>query len=279
MPIPIILGAVGALAGLAGTAIGEWLGGKKREEAQQILDAARDEFGRISIPRIQQLAAQELGPSAMESIAVDPEYEGAMRGALGRMKQLEDQQGLTLADRASYNEALQASGRQAAAQRAAALNAFEARGGGGANASLASALQGGSDAAMRAQQAGLQAAGDAQQRYWQSVRDRFGMGAQATQQDFGRKADVASARDAVNRWNATERSNTNRFNAGQAQQQFDNRLNVAKAKFGIAQQAAGRLDENADRTSRIGTGVGQAVGQGLDKGYDTYRRWKKGEYE
>jgi len=275
MPIPLVAGAVVAGAGALGSIIGELFRGKSRAEAESILNQARDEFGRINMPALQRIAAEQLGPSALESVQVDPEYDSAVRGALSRMKGLEDAQGLTTADRAAYNQALNASGRQAAAQRAGTMNAFEARGAGGSGAALASALQGQSDAAARAQQAGLQTAGDAQQRYWQSVRDRFQMGSQASNADYSRKANAAEASDAIARWNATNRQDAAKYNNAQTQQDFDNRLGVAKAKYGLAQQQAARLDDEGNHAGQLGTGIGQAVSQGAAAAFDEYGRRKK----
>lgn len=234
-PMLVGMGVAGASA-----LISELIASGRRAEADRILAEARDEFGRLDPGKVQALAAEYVGQ--------DPQYDAAMRGSLARVDDQIASGGMTVADRATLDDALDDVARQERAQRAHIMNSMEARGGGGSSQTLLASLVNQQGAAQRAQDAGLQTAGDAQRRYWQAVRDRFGMGAQGAQQQ-----------SAVDRWNATQRTDAARFNAGQKQQDFENRYRKASGQLGLAQQQAGRADADAERANAIGAGVGSTA--------------------
>lgn len=267
LPLLPIIGA--GVAGLGGI-IGELLGGANRAEAERILNEARDEFGRLDIPRLRELAAEQLGPSAMEGVTEDVDYQAAMRGALGRMRELDESQGMTAVDRASMAEGLDAANRSARANRAMVSRRF----GQGSGAGLATALQGSSDAAERANTVGMDSAAEAQRRYWQNVQNRFQAGRAATTDDYNRKADRAHASDAVNRWNASSRMDTARGNNAVRQANYDNAYRKAAGQADLAQAQAAQKTGQADRIGNIGAGVGNAVNMGLNA-YDAWDRRDK----
>lgn len=252
--LPLIPMAIAAASGL----LGQLLAGKSREEAAALLAEVRDDFGRLDPAKVQKLVAEQVSP--------DAQYDSAMRGSMFELDNEIDAKGLGVQDQAELNDALDRTGRQERAQRAHILADQEARGAGGSSQSLLAQLVNQQGGAERAQAAGLDTAANAQRRYWQSVRDRFSMGAQGADQ-----------RSAVDRWNATQRTNTAQGNNALAQQDYDNRFRQTAAKAGVTQQMANRKDQSADATQQMFGQLGEAAGQGaLLYGLDAEEKKKKG---
>lgn len=228
------------LVGGGSALVGQLLGGGDRAHAEEILNAARDEFGRIDPAKLRALVSQDT--------QIDPQADAAQRDSLNRMGQEVESGGMGLQDRAALNEALGESGRQDRAQRAATVRDF----GRGSSQGLLATLVGQQGAAQNANRAGLDAAGQAQQRYWQAVRDR---GTAA--------GNIADRRSAIDRWNGSQRMQAAQGNNANAQQQFSNELDLTRAKYGVAQNAASRLDQTADKTASQWGGVGAAGAQGI----------------
>lgn len=224
---PISIGITAATA-----LLGRILAGKDEAEAARLMALARDEFGRIS-------------PAKVKALAMDAQSEAAMTDSLSRMDEAVQSRGMTVGDRASINDALDATGRQERGFRAHLMRRY------GPNSSQAvlAGLVNQQGQAERAQSAGLQSARDAQARYWEAVRSRFGMGDR-----------LNDARTAIDRWN----------NANE-QQRFDNDIRIASGKAGINQTMAGQKQGAADRTS----GSFAAAGDYLGQAYSQYQKDKE----
>jgi hypothetical protein len=251
MPLPLIGLGIAAGAGL----LGQLLANKSREEAAAILAQVRDEYGRIDPAKVEKLAA--------ERVEIDGQYDGAMRDSLGRVDEQIAQGGMTIADRAALNEALDTTGRQERAQRAHIMRSFEDRGAGGSGQALLASLVNQQGAAQRAHGAGLETAAEAQRRYWQAVRDRFNMGAQGAEQ-----------RSAIDRWNATNRQDTARYNNSLEQQRFNNDMAKVGGKAGVAGAQVTQANADADRTAGAYANYGAAAGDAFAQ-YDADEQRKK----
>jgi hypothetical protein len=230
MAVPIIAAGVS----VAGALLGQLLAGKDRAEAERIMQQVRNEFGQID-------------PAKVKMLAMDPQADTAMSDSLERMGDVVRSGGMTVQDRASLNDALDATGRQERAQRSAILSRFR---GGDSSQALLAALTNQQGAAERAQGAGLSAAGEAQRRYFQALRDRAGMG-QAVQ----------DSRSAVDRWNNSY-----------GQQAWENKFRTVAGKAGLDQAAAGQRRADADRTAGAWAGVGDYGGRAVMQYDDDKRR-------
>jgi hypothetical protein len=111
--------------------------------------------------------------------------------------------------------------------------------------------------------AGLSAAASARQRALQSLAQGGGMAAQAEGQDFDRAARVAESRDRIAQFNASQAQQANLYNAGLAQQQFNNRMSLTGARYnamlGRAQQHGRDAEATQDFWERSGGGLGAGV--------------------
>lgn len=266
--------AIGAAVGAVGGAVAAWLGNKGAKEAETILAQARDGNGRIDLPLLQQMAVKELGPTQFEKLNADSQFVDAQRTAISRLRQGVDDKGMSAVDRANLNTALDASGRADKAQRAAVVNNFRARGAQGGGAELAAQLAAGSSGAEGAQAAALGTAADASQRYWQQVRDLGTQGQAANALDFNQRGQVASAADERARWNAQTAIDTQQYNNGLAQQNYDNRVGQWQRDYNAAQDIANIKKGKAAQTQSTVAGAAGAIGQGINN-YFTYRQGAK----
>jgi hypothetical protein len=251
----------------AGGLLGQVLGNKSREDAAAILARVRDEFGRIDPAKVRQVAVEELGPSALEGLE-NGEEMGAMSDSLGRMGDAVESGGMTLQDRAALNDALDEVGQQDRAQRGAIERQYAGTGSQG----MLAKLMGQQGSAQRMHRAGTTAAGDAQRRYWQMVQSRAGV----ADQIYGRKAQTAGAKDAIDRWNATNRQDTTKYNNSLESDRWDRDYRVIAGKAGMDQAAAARADRNADRTAETGARIGEAGAQAAGQYFEDEERKRRG---
>jgi len=264
MPIPLLIGAgIAAAGGL----LGQVLGNSSREESERIMQRVRDEFGRIDPAKVREVAVEVLGPSALEGLQ-NGEEMGAMGDSLGRMGDAVEQGGMTLQDRAALNDALDESGQQDRAQRAAIERQYAGTGSQG----LLAQLVGQQGSAQRSNRAGMNAAGDAQRRYWEMVRSRAGLAGDI----YNRRAGAAEAKDAIARWNATNRQDTQKYNNSLEQQRFDNDMRKQAGKAGLDQAASARAEATADRTQQTWARVGEAGAQGYGQYSEDEERRRRG---
>lgn len=266
MPLPFLIGA-GIAA--AGGMLGQVLANSSREESERIMQRVRDEFGRIDPAKVKEVAAEVLGPTKLAELE-NGEDMAAMEDSIGRMGDGIEAGGMTLQDRAALNDALDSVAQQDRAQRAAITREYEGTGSQGLLAKLV-AQQGSS---QRSHRAGTNAAGDAQRRYWQMVRDRAGLADAA----YGNRAQSAQAQDAIARWNATNRQDTQKYNNSLEQQRFDNDMRKQAGKAGMDHAAAARADANADRTSQTWARVGEAGAQATGQYFEDEERKRRNGY-
>jgi hypothetical protein len=264
MPIPMLI-AAGVAA--AGGLLGQVLGNSSREQAEAIMQRVRDEFGRIDPAKVKEVAVEVLGPSALEGLE-NGEEMGAMNDSLGRMGDAVKSGGMTLQDRAALNDALDEVGQQDRAQRSAITREYEGTGSQGMLAKLV-AQQGSS---QRSHRAGTNAAGDAQRRYWQMVSQRSGLAGDI----YNKRAHTAETKDAISRWNATNRQDTQKYNNSLEQQRFDNDMRKQAGKAGMDHAAAARADATADRTQQTWSRVGEAGAQATGQYFEDEERKRRG---
>lgn len=256
--VPGVGTAIGAGVGLVGSlamSLMAYLGEREAyEAAQNIINEAQSRFGSIDDSAIQEAAKAVLPPSMLGAISTAPEYDSAMREALAGLKNVSDNGGLALADRAVQEDALTRSAQADRSRRGALTDRFQRQGTGGSYAELAAQLQSQQSTANRDAQIGLSAAGMAQQRALDALRQRGTMGAQFQGQQWGQKAQAASAQDSINRFNVSRQD-------ALAQQQWQNQFNQANAQAQLAaSQANGAQNAGVSRAQTI-AGVGNQIGR------------------
>ena len=249
---PISLGLLGggALLGLAGQQQGQAAARRSQQEAQDILNAVPLPILQKYYPELykqvvalspEMEAAQTLGPSAMESVAVDPALRQAQINALLKLQSIGDQGGMTATDQARL---AQIQSEQAAAlrgQTGAIQQNLATRGLSGGMSELVARNIAAQESANRAAQQGLDVKAQAEQRALQAIMNAGQLGGQIGAQEFGQQSQIAQAKDIINKFNVSnlqdiQRRNIEARNAAaaanaQAQQQ------IASQNVGLRNQA------------------------------------------
>ena len=245
-------------------------------------------------PELEQLINQ--GSSAMNNVSADPAYKQAQMEALTRLQGVAAQGGMTADDRATMSQIQARNSQQEQAQRGALMQQMAARGLSGSGAEMAAQMQAQQMSANRRSQESMDVAGQAQRRALDAMMASGQMASQMRGQSFGEQSEAARAQDMISGFNArnaqalagrnADRINSARgynvqnqqdvmnrntgvantqemHNTGQIQQNFENRMNQARAMSGEANSMAGNLNQNAQNTRNLWGGIGQGVGQGI----------------
>lgn len=271
MAIPIA--AIAALASTGGGLIGKLMGASEEERARQDREAALALYSRLDAPTLERIAAEQVGTEDYEAIPSDFGNLQARNRAIQALIEEGQQGGYSLASRAEMDAAMRAAGQDELQRRQAILQQARARGGGG-NAAILGQLAAQQAGAERTATQGVQSAASARQRALSSLAQGGGMAGQAEESDFARKARIADSRSAIARFNAAQRAAANMYNAGLAQQAFQNRMNLAGAKSNALLGHAAGLQQSAQRTAGTAYNIGEAVGGGLSDYLDREERMR-----
>lgn len=298
------------LAPLIGGGLGYLEGERSRSSANDALSRALAQFAGIEVPDIEdqklfieQLAsagqltpeleqALNLGPSAMEGIALNPEFRDKQLEALELIGE-RAQSGVTPEDIAVMSLARRQAAGEAQAKEGQILQSMQARGMGGSGAELIARLQSGQSSADRLSEAGMQQAIASQQARLSAANQLGNMAGNIRGQEFGERSQVAQAKDLINRinqqnaqsvqqrnigaknqsqqfnlanqqrimdQNVANRNNQQQYNKALAQQRFDNQLRLAAGRAGQYGQQAQAGFNQAANSAGMWAGIGQGVG-------------------
>lgn len=244
-------------------------------------------------PRMVQTMSQD--PSLMAKISTDPRLQQAQMQSLSSLQGLSSA-GLRPQDIAAMNQIRQQANQQANSANQAALQQLQARGQSGSGDTLAAQLINNQGAANRAQQGGLDTAGQAAQSALQAISQAGNMASGMQGSSFNQQAQQADAQDVINRFNTQNAQqvagqNIAQQNAAQAQnlanrqsimnqntgvanqqeiankglqqQNYNNQLQRAQAVNSATQPAAQALNNNANATSNMWSGMGNAINSGI----------------
>lgn len=255
----------GGIGGTLGSVLGDLLGGGNREEQERLLREITASYGSLD-PHIS--AAQEsvvdAGPSAFDSVSLDPATRDAQLRALSSLMETGLSGGMDATSRSRVAGFQGANAAAESAARGALLQGAQSRGVAGSGLEYAAQLQNQQGAAQRNSQAGMEAAADAQQRALQALSQGGVLAGQVRGQDYGQAADKARAADIIAQHNAANRQGVYGRNADRTQ-------NAAQATFGNQMaradgMAQGRRGEagfqmsEEERKRRMGYGLGSAAG-------------------
>ena len=242
-------------------------------------------------PELEQAIAQ--GDTNLSGITADPRYREASENALNELAGIGNAGGMRLSDKAMIGEIMSdVDARNRGAQQAIKSDVI-ARGGGGSGFELASRLGAAQGSAQDANRRGLDVAAMAEDRALQAILQGGEMGMKLEGMDYGQKAAEAQAQDAIDRWNAMNRADTQsrnvastnagrqynlandqrlmdantdtrnseqQHNKGLYQTYFGNQLDLANSKANARNQQANQLGQSADRNAKMWAGIGQGVG-------------------
>jgi hypothetical protein len=232
----------------------------------------------------------------MSDITTDPNNLNAAKTALAGLTDVYQQGGLNDSDKAALGEIQDQEAQAEKGSRGAIMQNMAERGVGGSGMELAAQLENQQGAATRKATADRDVAGSAQARALQAMQAAGGLGQSLQGQEFGQKAQVATAQDAINRFNTQNSqdvqnkiiadknaaaaanlaakqgvANTNVnlgneqevANKGLIQGNFNNQMNLAGAKGGIYNNIAGiQQGQQKSKDAFTGSLIGAAANVG-----------------
>ncbi len=270
----------------------------------------QDQFGDIGIPSVgdQQLQLEQLvqqgvitpeqaqtamvGQSDMNNVSTDPKLRSAQMDALGGLQDI-SKSGLTDQDEANLNKIRTQEETASRGARDAILQNAQSRGLGGSGLELLSQMKNQQDSATRDSQRDMDISGQAQDRALQALIAGGTTAGNIQAQDFGQKAQVANANDAIAKFNAQNKQQTNvlntqannaaqvanlgakqtvantnvnnrnaeqQYNKQLIQQQFDDKIKKAGGTAGTNQFNAGAQGQNSQNQANANN---QTIGTGL----------------
>lgn len=165
--------------------------------------------------------AINLGPSAMEGIALDPQMRQAQMQALSKLQNItanDGQDAQSMADNARLQNEVNA---QLQGNTGAIQQNMATRGLSGGMSEMVAKQMAAQQGANRQAQMGMDINAQAQQRALQALAQQGQLGGQISQQDFSQQAQKAQAADAISQFNARnsqaiQSSNVGARNAAQA---------------------------------------------------------------
>lgn len=236
------------------------------------------------------------GESAMSGITLDPSLKAAQLDALAGLQDISGNGGMTLSDQSNLNKIQDQINTSARGSREAILQNAQQRGMGGSGLEMLSQMQNQQDAATRASQQGTDIAAQAKDRALQALIQGGETAGNIRGQDFNEKAQVAGAQDAISKFNAQNQQqvniantaarnnaqaanlqnkqnianqNTNNANTQQQynknlkQQDFQNQLQIANGRNGVATTNATNQGLNSQRSADA---FNNTIGMGLTAG-------------
>ena len=257
------MSAADRAAALQDKGLQEWLRVNIPDPAQQRIAMERFVQQGELVPQIEKAISQD--PTAFEKITTDPALKQNQLRALQELEQIGFDGGLRLQDKAALQDAMMKSQVKERADRDAIAAEMARRGQSGSGFAFAAQLAAQQGAADRAAQNSLSVAAQAQDRALQSIMQGGELAGKIRGQDYEQQAQLAQARDSINRFNTQnlqdiqqrniasqnraremnlgERqriadANTNlsnqeqKYNKELIQQQFDNQAKVAAGRSG-----------------------------------------------
>ena len=241
--------------------------------AQQadLLRQIYEELRNVPLPELERVTAEQLGPTAMEGVRSDPEQRGQQLEVMEELRNIFENGGFNIEDRAAMNEMLNRSNVAGSAQRRGLEADFQQRGQLGAGAQLALGNMNAQGTANRANTSALAIGAEGAKRRSAAMRDYADLAGDIRRGDFGEASARAGAKDTADRWNASAREKAGQYNAGLAQQQFNNRVTRAGGAAGAGGNLAAHFGQRAQAARNQNANYGEAAGNaamGIANGLD-----------
>lgn len=158
--------------------------------------------------------AYTMGSTAMEGISTDPALRGSQLAQLAALENLRDQGGMNLTDKANLQRIQNEEMGKELSQRQSIMEQARQRGTGGSGMELMALLNSNQAGTNRQSQRDLEIAGMAQDRALQAGGQAASLAGNVRGQDFSQESQIAAAKDAAAKFNASMMSGTNQFNVG-----------------------------------------------------------------
>ncbi len=167
-------------------------------------------------PASQQMGqAYSQGPTEMGNIQQDPAYKAEQMAQLAALKELRDNGGMNMQDKANLAAIQGEAGAQARGQRDALMQQYQARGMGGGGREMLGQMMGNQNSQNQANLADLNIAAQAQNRAMNAGNSAANLAGNMQSQDWNQQSSKAQAADAINQFNAKNLTSNSQWNAGQ----------------------------------------------------------------
>ncbi len=214
------------------------------------ISAPKDISYELGDPRLSQATNQ--GSSAYGDITTDPRLAGAQNAALSSLDDIIKVGGFNAQDKANLARIQSDTAQADKGRRDAILQAQAAKGMSGSGNELLALLNSSQAATDRASQQGLDVAGQGQQRALDAIMQSGNLAGNMRSQQFGQDAQIAAAKDAIARFNASNSTQNNQFNTGALN-------NFATARAAGNMSAANSNVNNAMEANKFNAGNSQNV--------------------
>lgn len=227
-------GISGGISGLLGSIMGNDAGQDEMAKSLGLSREALAELKRLYVPTVEEqqvqlsapelaglLEAEQLQDSSLAGVTSDPRLKNAQMKALEELSGL-SQTGLGVDDQAAFNQLRRSAGAEAQAQQKSILSNAAAQGTLDSGNTLMAQLNASQAQANRLQQGGEAQAAQAAKARRDALSQYANMSTSMANTDFNQKSTVASAKDAINKFNSQNRQDVNQYNLG-------NRQNIANS--------------------------------------------------
>ncbi len=249
----------GALLQLFTQAMGKMKSDEQTAQGNNYLLENLDRLSRLQLPDLQEISAQQLGPSEAGNVHADPEAKARQMKSLAALDRIINGGGHTLEDDAAWNDFAAKQAQAASGNRKAITNAMAARGTLDSGNQLASLLSGAQSDAQASSSFSANRAAMAQKRALEAILQSGNLAGQMRNQSFNEDFTAAQARDLINRYNTDALSRAQYHNAGLPQQNFQNQLSKINGQNNASGTLATNSARQADRTDAFYGGMGVAA--------------------
>lgn len=238
----------------------------KEAEAQRVREEMAAQYGPDILPELDAAVAQE-AQSAFQGVSEDDAIRREQLGVMDELGEIYSTGGMTEGDKAQRDLARRSVSARAKSRSQSLAQELGQRGGqsSGLAAILASQAQQDEMEALAGLESEIAAAGS--NRAFEALRAKGGMASGMRGDDWRALSGKAEALDLQNRFNASQRQQTELYNRGLPQQQFDNEMRRLNARAAAMQGVAGGLEQQGANIRQTGAGVGNSIisyGQGWD---------------
>ncbi|MDX2015561.1 MAG: hypothetical protein SFW67_35540 [Myxococcaceae bacterium] len=271
-PVSAIIAGASALLGPIIGAIGRALAEGDFREARRLRQQIADSYGDNLLPVLDDLVAQEVGPSAFEALREDAGLRNEATSTMRELRNVYENEGMGAADEAALQLAQRAGSNQAAGQyQGLAAGARQRL---GANSGVLAALysQAGQQAAAVTGEQALQAQVSARQRALQALQAGGELARGIRSDDYRAASDKASSQDAISQFNAEARTRTALANNEVEQTRYGNRLTLLDRRNDALRDVADDYVNRGNQTVATASGIGQGVTQAGSAAADMFRR-------
>lgn len=248
-----------AIAAAAASLIGSLVNAGMTLEAQNVRQRIADQFGPDILPELDRVTAQTIDKTAFGDIKEDPQLRDKQMQAINSLYDTYQQGGNTPADVAALQLANDTVNRNASGQQLALQNSMAQRGAG--NSPLAYSL------AQSAAQDRLSTLGgmarqnqvDARARALQALMSGASLAGDVRNTDYQHSANLASAQDALNQFNASAKERAANANNQLELAGFDANMQRLGAQANALNGVAAGYQNIGQMAANTGAGVGQAA--------------------